>query len=255
MNFSNVKNPFQAPVVFLETVTSTMDESRRLAAQGAPHGTVVSADYQESGRGRTAGRSWTADRGKNLFATILLRYSARSIPQALTLRTGLAVSLAVEDLAPSLAGAIAVKWPNDIMIRGRKAAGILTEGDGKTVFIGLGVNAAQADFPEALRAKATSLLLEGCLTPDRERLLERILHRLHEELEPPAALPPWQDRLNARLYRRDQTVRFIPGPADSSQARIVEGRLAGIGPLGELLIIPQGEQTARSFITGELEVY
>ena len=253
MRVETIHNPFGAPVCFYDTVGSTMDVCRRLAAQGKPHGTVVSADYQEAGRGRSPGRLWIADRGKNLFCTILLRYGDISqLPQALTLRAGLAASLAVEDLAPSLSGAVALKWPNDIMIHDRKAVGILTEGDGKTVFIGIGMNVSQTVFPEPIRAGATSLLLalEGRPPPAREGLLERILHRLYEELELSAIGSSWQERLARRLYLRSQPVRFIPGPAGSDQ--LVEGTLAGVGPQGELLIIPQGETQARSFVTGEL---
>jgi BirA family biotin operon repressor/biotin-[acetyl-CoA-carboxylase] ligase len=253
MRVETIHNPFGAPVCFYETAGSTMDVCRRLAAQGKPHGTAVSADYQEAGRGRGPGRLWIADRGKNLFCTILLRYGDISqLPQALTLRAGLAVALAVEDQAPSLAGAAALKWPNDIMLHGRKAAGILTEGDGKTVFLGIGVNVSQTVFPEHIRTGATSLLLalEGRPPPAREGLLERILHRLYEEFELSAVGSSWQERLAGRLYLRNQPVRFIPGPAGSS--RVVEGTLAGIGPQGELRVIPRGETQALSFVTGEL---
>jgi BirA family biotin operon repressor/biotin-[acetyl-CoA-carboxylase] ligase len=258
MTFLSIVNPWNAPLYYHETVSSTMDESRALSARGAPHGTVVIADYQEAGRGRI-GRHWKADRGKNLFFTVLLRYrDITSIPQALTLRTGLAVSLAIEDFAPALKNAVRVKWPNDIMIDSRKAVGILAETDGKTVYIGIGVNTAQTAFPEEIGAKATSILLAlrtrqpavPDISAERAPLLERILAFLCREL---ASTGDWRQRLEERLYMKDRPVRFIAGGADSGCA--VEGILTGIGAGGELLIIPEGKTIPEAYITGELRVY
>ncbi|GHU92892.1 hypothetical protein FACS189479_03050 [Spirochaetia bacterium] len=263
-------NPFGAPVYHAATVSSTMDESRLLAEQGLPHGTVISADFQEAGRGRLRSRPWQADRGKNLFFTILLRYpKIEVIPQAITLKTGLAIARAIEDFAPPLAGRVQVKWPNDIMIdsggSARKIAGILTEGDGKQVFIGIGVNVAQTEFPPELRSRAGSIALAleavtgtaAASSPEfRFSLLEKILARLYGELETAKAeggSASWRERLTGRLYRRGEQVCFVDGAADSGKE--VAGVLAGIGSGGELLIIPNGESEAQAFVTGELRVY
>ena len=258
---NQISNPFGAPVYHEETVSSTMEIARVLAGENAGHGTVITADFQESGRGRLK-RPWVTERGKCLLFTILLRYgNVASIPEALTLRTGLAVSLAVEDLSPSLSGCVKVKWPNDVMIRTgrepaayRKLAGILTEGDGKTVFIGVGVNVAQRDFPEEYRSKAGSIIQAEAELPENARfvLLEKILGRLYGEIEKPLPLP-WHERLTQRLYKRGETVSFAIGAADSN--RLVEGTLSGLGPGGELLIIPRGEKAEKAFVTGELRVY
>ena len=256
MDILNLKNPFGAPVCREEIVTSTFDAARILARQNEPHGTVITADYQEAGRGRF-GRSWAAEKGKNLLFTILFRYGDFSlIPEALTLRTGLAVALAVEDLAPSLAGSVKVKWPNDIMIGSRKAAGILTEGDGKTVYIGVGVNVAQKAFPGEYRSKPASIIQ---LCPDlfegaRFILLEKILMRLYEEIENKEIEKPgaWRERLLERLYKLGETVTFAEGPVGSDH--LIEGTLCGIGSGGELLIIPKGETKEQAFVTGELQV-
>jgi BirA family biotin operon repressor/biotin-[acetyl-CoA-carboxylase] ligase len=264
-----LSNPFGAPVYHVETTTSTMDESRRLAAAGSPHGTAICADYQEAGRGRIRERSWNMERGGNLACTVLLRFGGiGDIPPALTLRTGLAVLSAIAGLVPALTDRLLVKWPNDIMIRfpgagepfredTRKIAGILTEGDGGAVFTGIGINVVQREFPPAYRRRAASLALalSGAAAPDpfppgfSFRLLEEILLRLHAEL---AEGNGWKRRIEERLYRRGEEVTFIDGAAGSENA--VEGRLAGIGPAGELLIVPRGETKTRSFITGELRV-
>ncbi|MDR2136302.1 MAG: biotin--[acetyl-CoA-carboxylase] ligase [Treponema sp.] len=280
-----VANSFEGPVYFEETVSSTMDVSRRLAAAGAPHGTVIVAGFQEAGRGRTAGRPWLGDAGLGLFFTLLLRCgSFASIPAALALKAGLAVSLAVEDFAPPLAGLVRIKWPNDVLVLlpggGRKIAGILCESDGSDVFVGIGVNTGQAAFPPGLERKATSLNLalaelgpgeadgdgagpavSGPGGDPRFALLELILNRLRRELDedPPgasesrAAGPLWRERLEERLYMKGRRVRFIAGEADSG--RPVEGLLRGVGPGGELVILPGDGGRERSFVTGELDLY
>ncbi|MDR0376987.1 MAG: biotin--[acetyl-CoA-carboxylase] ligase [Spirochaetaceae bacterium] len=256
MSFLTVSNPWNAPVYYYETVSSTMDAAYRLADQGEPHGTVAAADYQEAGRGR-AGRLWNAERGKNLFFTLILRYpDIAAFPRALTLRAGLAVSLAVEDFAPGLAGAVLVKWPNDVMIDARKVAGVLTEAKGGAVFLGIGINVAQIAFPGDISAKAGSILqaVRNRGGPDpaagRAVLLERILARLQEEL---ASAGPWRERLEERLYLKGRRVRFIAGGADSGRA--VDGVLAGIGAGGELLLIPGGGAAPEAWVTGELQAY
>jgi BirA family biotin operon repressor/biotin-[acetyl-CoA-carboxylase] ligase len=258
----DLSSPFGAPVCHADTVSSTMDEARLLAEQGLPHGTVLTADFQEAGRGRLRNRPWLADRGKNLFFTILLRYpKIEAIPQAITLKTGLAIAQAIEVFAPALIGTVQVKWPNDIMAGGmghtRKIAGILTEGDGAWVFIGIGVNVAQTEFPAELRSRAGSIALAlGTALPVESRfsLLEKILIRLHAELELTEDYPPtWRERLTERLYRKGEQVCFINGAADSGKE--ITGRLTGIGDGGELLIIPDGKTEARAFVTGELKVY
>ena len=267
MKLLNLKNPFNAPVYHEETLSSTFDAARILAAKNAAHGTVIAADFQEAGRGR-GGRSWAAERGKSLLFTILLHYDdIPSIPAALTLKTGLAVSLAVEDLIPAIAGSVKVKWPNDIIVcpdktqtaykaqAAFKAAGILTETDGKTVYIGAGVNVAQTEFPQDVRGKAGSLIQAFPALGDDARfiLLEKILTRLHEEIELPRQAENWRVRLERRLYKKGEAVTFAPGAADTDC--LIEGTLSGISAAGELLIIPRGAAAPRAFASGELRVY
>jgi BirA family biotin operon repressor/biotin-[acetyl-CoA-carboxylase] ligase len=256
-----IPNPFGARVYYRETLSSTMDESRLLAARGEPHGTVICAGSQEAGRGRR-GRPWNAAPGESLLFTVLLRYPGlAALPRAVTLRAGLALSLAVEDFAPPLAGRVRVKWPNDLMVDSRKAAGVLAEGDGETLSIGMGVNVAQTRFPEAFRAKAVSLALvlgeaaAAALGPDSPfLLLEKILPRLCRELGPPeTGGAPWRERLEGRLYLKGRPVRFFPGGAGSLPP--LEGILEGVGPEGELLLTPPGAPGPVPYAAGELDVY
>jgi BirA family biotin operon repressor/biotin-[acetyl-CoA-carboxylase] ligase len=252
-------NPFAAPVFFLETTSSVMLDIRALAGRGEPHGTVVLADVQEAGRGRGENRSWKAEKGKNLLLALLLRYlDAASMPPALTLRTALALLRAIEDLVPALRGSLRVKWPNDVMLpvdgAYRKTAGILAEGDGACVYVGVGVNVAQTLFPEDIRNKAGSiaLALGGAALPEDLcfSLLGAFLGRLREDIEGGLS-PLWRERLEERLYLRGNRARFLAGVVGASQ--MVEGLLCGLGEGGELLI--QTANGVESFITGELEAY
>jgi BirA family biotin operon repressor/biotin-[acetyl-CoA-carboxylase] ligase len=256
-----ILNSFNAPVYYEETVSSTMDVSRKLERENSPHGSVILADFQEAGRGRKQDRRWEMERGENLSFTILLRYSAiENIPSALTLRAGLAVCLAIEDFAPSLQGSCLVKWPNDILIKSargegyKKAVGILCEAEEGNVHLGIGINAAQKEFPPHLLEKAVSIALaaERDISHDeRFTLLERIISRLHSELDAADSANNWKPRLEQKLYKKDEQVLFIEGAAGSGKE--IKGRLAGITDSGELLITPDGETHAHSFITGELE--
>jgi BirA family biotin operon repressor/biotin-[acetyl-CoA-carboxylase] ligase len=242
-----------------------MDVSSVLASQGEPHGTVITADFQAKGRGRIRERSWDMERGENLPFTILLRYARiEDIPPALTLRAGLAVALAVENFAPALAGRVRIKWPNDVLIAGekteaaQKVAGILAEADGGNVHIGIGVNVAQKNFPGHLQEKATSVSLAAnrkIESGERFTLLEKILARLYEGIGTLIAASPvptlcWRERIEERLYKKGERVCFMQGAVDSGEK--VTGTLFGIGPGGELLIVPDGETEARGVVTGEL---
>jgi BirA family biotin operon repressor/biotin-[acetyl-CoA-carboxylase] ligase len=255
-----IRNPFNALVYCEETVSSTMDVSRKLAREDSPHGSVILADFQEAGRGRKRDRRWEMERGANLSFTILLRYSGiGNIPSALTLRAGLAVCLAIEDFAPSLQGSCLVKWPNDILIKSvrgegyKKAVGILCEAEEGNVHLGIGINAAQKEFPSHLREKAVSIALAAgrdISQEERFALLEKILSRLYGELDAADNVNNWKPRLEQKLYKKDEHVLFIEGAAGSGKE--VKGVLAGITNSGELLITPDGEKKARPFITGEL---
>jgi len=272
MTTLDMKNPFNAPVYHEEIVSSTMDVSRQLAARGAQSGTVITADFQEAGRGRIRGRIWEMEKGAGLCFTVLLRYSRiEDIPAALTLRAGLAVSLAIEDcvMEASLSkeksqGMIKIKWPNDIMIGGRKAAGILCEANEEVVHIGVGINVTQKEFPVHLREKAANVManndqfiLNGGESFNNVRfyLLEKILNEIYKELDAEESGKDtggesWKRRIERRLYKKGEQVLFIEGAAGSG--REVRGRLAGIGDGGELIILPENENKERSFITGEL---
>jgi len=253
METLRILNPFNASVYYMDTVDSTMNASRRLMLDGEPHGTVIAAGFQEEGRGRVQGRAWLMEKDMSLPFTILLRYPyTEEIPAVLSLRTGLSVSLAIEDFAPSLINKVKVKWPNDIIINSKKAAGVLCEADGGNVYIGIGINVAQKEFPLPLADKAVSIALAAGIdiAPEqRFSLLEKVLMRLYTEL---VLAADWNSHLDQRLYKKGEKVVFIEGAAGSGKE--IKGCLTGISDNGELLILPDGETSTRSFITGELKL-
>lgn len=159
------------------SLSSTQDFARRLAADGAPDGTVVVADYQTRGRGRFS-RPWVAEAGANLLVSVLLRphVPPSRLPQ-LSLMAAVASAEAIRDFSGLGAG---IRWPNDLMVGERKVAGILSEsasvrGGIDYAAVGIGVNVNQTDFPGEITHRATSLALELGAPLDREGLLEALL--------------------------------------------------------------------------------
>lgn len=150
-----------------ECVDSTMTIAAKLAAEGCASGTIVVADQQTAGIGRH-GRTWISEKGVGLYTSIVLRLpvEARALPVVM-LALGLATQEAiahVASLAPDL------RWPNDVLLGGRKCAGILAQLEGDAVIAGIGINVTQTGFPPSLATPATSLLLAGARV-DREDLL------------------------------------------------------------------------------------
>lgn len=163
--------PVGRPRLHLRETTSTNDRARALAEARAPHGTLVTAGRQTAGRGRQ-GRTWAAPAGRALLCSLVLREHDELLP----LRAGLAVADVAGDGA-------AVKWPNDVLLDGRKLAGILVEARPQAgwAVLGIGVNVAVAleDLPEALRDRAASLQRPvAALEPTLTELLERLGERL-----------------------------------------------------------------------------
>jgi BirA family transcriptional regulator, biotin operon repressor / biotin---[acetyl-CoA-carboxylase] ligase len=201
------------PRLHLRRTDSTNERARELAIGGAPHGTLVTAAEQTAGRGRQ-GRTWTAPAGRALLCSVVLHEFPRLLP--------LAAGVAVAELVG--AGAT-IKWPNDVLLDGRKVAGILVEGrprEGWAV-LGIGLNVALAleDFPPELRQTAGTLGLE----PDTiEPTLARLLERLDQWLV--ADAPAVLEAVRGRDALRDRWIRWLGN----------EGRAAGIDDDGRLLV-------------------
>ena len=212
------------PRLHLRATTSTNDRARELAQAGTPHGTVVTAAQQTAGRGRQ-GRTWSAPPGRALLLSVVLRDPPALLP--------LAAALAVAEVAGADAQ---IKWPNDVLLDGRKVAGILAEGrpqDGWAV-LGVGLNVALRieDLPPQLHATAGTLGLEPA---DVEPTLERLLDALERSLALDEATLLGAYR--ARDALRGREVTWTAG----------HGRAAGIDGTGRLVVeLPDGGRTALS---------
>jgi BirA family biotin operon repressor/biotin-[acetyl-CoA-carboxylase] ligase len=155
-----------------KTIGSTMTEASRLAAEGAPSGTVVGADEQTAGRGRH-GRSWHSEPGSGLYVSVILRHNFT--PLTLPLVT-LALGLAVRDAILTANGTLCdLRWPNDVLIGSRKCAGILAQLEGSAIIAGIGMNVNHSEFPVELGETATSLRLATGRPHSREELLIALL--------------------------------------------------------------------------------
>lgn len=219
------------------SVPSTNDVLRAAGAAGSPAGTCAIAEHQSQGRGRL-GRRWEAPEGTALLLSVLLRPGPGGSPAAaavLPLRIGLAIAEAIASLAPVTPG---LKWPNDVLLDGRKTAGILCEAAADFVVAGIGVNVGQGveDFPPELRDQATSLRLAAGAAPSRAALAGAILRRLA-----PLFTAPHQplslveiERFTALDVLAGRPIRVDDAPS---------GIAIGVTPLGSLLADVNGERT------------
>lgn len=167
-----------------ETVDSTQKIAHRLGLENVPEGTVVIADEQVGGKGRMD-RVWHSPKDTGVWMSIILK-PAIPLPKTpqLTLLTAVAIVQAIHDCTGLEAH---IKWPNDIMLQGKKVTGILTELQAEAdqvhaVIIGIGINVNQskADFPLELQSIATSLSIEKNEPVSRAEMIRAIFHRLEK---------------------------------------------------------------------------
>ncbi len=222
-------------MVHHDATTSTNDVARRLGASGAAAGTVVLAEEQTGGRGRQ-GRRWAAPRGRSLTLSVLVRDEPAGAP-LLPLASALAVCEACELIA---AVQCLIKWPNDVLVDGRKIAGILIEARPQerwaVVGIGLNVDTDEHELEPELRVTAGSLRIATGSTIDRERVLEALLDALSHWIGPGAAHSG--DRVVAAYAARDALRgRRIAWSAGDRQ---LEGEAAGIDEAGNLVVFLDG---------------
>lgn len=166
-------------VTYYETCSTTQTIAHDDAQNGAPDGTLIIAEEQIAGKGRLA-RPWSSVARKGIWMSLIIRPSLmpQQAPQ-MTLVAAVAIVRAIEEVVKIEA---TIKWPNDIMIKGKKITGILTELQSdpdrvKAIIIGIGmnINHDKDDFPEEIQPIATSLKLESGETIDRSRLISEIL--------------------------------------------------------------------------------
>jgi len=167
-------------------IGSTNTAAMQAAAESAPEGSVFLAEEQTAGRGRGT-NSWDSQRSAGIYCSVILRPALPpSEVLVITLAAGLAVHAAVEDLGLRLSSPLDLKWPNDVLIGGRKVCGILTEMNSEPtsvryIVVGVGINVNQASFPAELEALATSLRMASDSELSRVELTAALLKSLHRE--------------------------------------------------------------------------
>lgn len=240
-------NPFSdAPVYYREVTGSTMEDSKSDASRGIIHGTVYRAGFQQRGRGRIKGRIWESEKGQNLIFTVVLkRENLKQELNFLPLIAGVALAGSVGELTGRN---FELKWPNDLLYKGCKTAGILCEADSEYFYCGMGINCNQKEFPEVINNSATSLfniIKEKIILDD---LLSLILKHFKLYLESGSL---WRSELNEILYKKNEIIEVLQGQAGSSLK--IRGKNLGIGEDGQL-ILEQSEGKLMEIYAGEIEL-
>jgi BirA family biotin operon repressor/biotin-[acetyl-CoA-carboxylase] ligase len=241
---------FGHPIYLYLQIGSTNDEAKRLAEGGAPEGLLVVAEEQTAGKGRL-GRQWLTPPGAALALSVILRPALPTLrAMRLTMLAGLAVCEAVQQVAGLAAQ---LKWPNDVLINGKKAGGILVEGglvnDQLTyAVVGIGLNVSFVPDPASVEFPATSLNAEAGREIDRARLLRAILAALESRYpqllaNDPALAQAWAARL---------TLLHTPITLHSAEG-VWHGQATGVDDDGALLLQLETGETRR-ILAGDVKL-
>jgi BirA family biotin operon repressor/biotin-[acetyl-CoA-carboxylase] ligase len=232
-----------------EVIGSTQDEARRLASDGAPHGFLVWAGEQTAGRGRLD-RRWESPPVGLWFSVVLRPGTPAARMAALPLAVGAAVGSALQ----AHAGGVRMKWPNDVLVDGRKLAGILVEGqvaagvmDYAVAGVGVNLEHPPGGFPAEISATATALADVSPTTPRRARLLAALLGAIEAEYDELQAHGPGQAR-ERWLELADTIGREVVARAGGEEVR---GRAVDLDADGNLVV--EGTAGRRVISFGEVE--
>ena len=243
--------PFARRIHHFFKVDSTNTVAMRMAERGEPHGALVLAEEQTGGRGR-AGRSWVSEKSTGIYCTILLR---PPIPPAhaplLTLVAGLAArDAAAEDLdtVPD------IRWPNDLLVGGKKFGGILTEMHAEPdrihyAVVGIGMNVNQSKMPSEIAEIATSLKIETKKSHSRLELLIRMLHhfnRYYDQFLTSGAQPILRRFAEVSSYFRGKRVRI------TTHTETFTGTTAGLEPSGVLRVARDDGKGTDLILSGDV---
>lgn len=244
-------------ILYYDVTDSTNQRIKQAGDEGAPHGTLAVADRQTAGRGRR-GRTWESPAGSSIYMSILLRPDvAPNKASMLTLVMALSVAEGIRECVGSGEDVpeLQIKWPNDIIINGKKLVGILTEMSAQVdyinhVTVGVGINVNMTEFPEEIADTATSLRLECGHTVKRAPLIAAVMERLEENYEiflETEDLSGLLERYSTLLINRDRDVLII-GQKEKYQAHAL-----GIDNTGEL-IVKKEDGTLEKIYAGEVSV-
>lgn len=229
-----VANPWGGTCWYTPETFSTMDDARDLEARGEPGGSLVVAGYQSQGVGRHQGRNWLSAPGDSLLFTVFWPASLFAVPTfAPSLVVGLGVCRWLQGLAWAASPQIALKWPNDVYLDGRKVAGILVRSrlsstGPHSYHAGVGINLRQQHFAGEFRQQPTSLALHGVSLSPEVALGELLPH-----LQAALALVDPKTACEGLLWRRGE-VLSVQVPDTGST--VVEGAVLGLDAAGGLRV-------------------
>ena len=241
---------FGSKVFAFDTIDSTNNCARALAGCWAEEGTLVFAERQTAGKGRL-GRSWLANPYENLTFSLVLRPTLP--PAALNLLPLYAAVAVAEAIEHETGLSVECKWPNDLLIGGKKSAGILLEGSLKEegldyVVLGIGVNVNQTSFPDDISPRATSLKAEAGRDIDRILLLREILKTLETRYTSIMKkgfhnlIPLWLSRTT--MLNKEISV--------SQDGTVISGIVKGLSPEGALILDAGG--TEKTLFAGDVTI-
>ena len=213
---------------YFHAIDTTMREAAALAAAGLPPGTTVIAEQQTAGQGRH-GHAWHSEPSVGLYFSILLAPRRAAIP-TLTMALGLATA---EAITQSTALPCDLRWPNDVLVNGKKVAGILAQLTESAAIAGIGINVNHQRFPAELADEATSLLLESSHEQSREAILIALLPAVdrYVALLAHSGPDPILELFSTRsTYATGKRVVVHQG------ASILQGTTAGLNPAGFLVV-------------------
>lgn len=238
-------------IVYYDVTDSTNIQAKRLAEEGASHGTLVVAGRQEAGRGRR-GRSWESPEKDGIFMTLLLRPDFKPKEASmLTIVAAMAVTKAIQTMYGIRAG---IKWPNDIVLNGKKICGILTEMNTEIdainyVVVGIGINISNRKFESEASFIATSLEAESGKTIHRAKLIAAVLEQFefyYDKFCKAKDLSDIMEEYNRYLVNMDRQVRILDPKEPFT------GISRGITEKGELIVT--AENGTKLVSSGEVSV-
>lgn len=241
-------------VVYLEETDSTNEDAYRLAVSGVDEGWVVIARNQRKGKG-SRGRVWSSPGGQNVYLSLVLRPKVSAEKASLlTILSAIAVAETVNEYIPK---GVSIKWPNDVLVDGRKISGILlemgTDKNGDRFFvvgIGMNINSTKIEIPAELVDTATSLYLEIGYAVSIKDVLFKLFYRLDF----------WYGRYNDRgfeeIIKRFRAMCTTIGKRVSVMVedKVVDGLALGVDEDG-FLLVEDDRGAVRKVISGELKSY
>ncbi|MCR5747059.1 MAG: biotin--[acetyl-CoA-carboxylase] ligase [Lachnospiraceae bacterium] len=239
-------------LLFFDEIDSTNDELKRRAEAGAGEGLIAVADIQNKGKGRR-GRAWATPAGVNIAMSYLLRPSLS--PEIAPMMTLIMAMAAAEGIRKVSGLDVKIKWPNDIVVNGKKLVGILTEMTAEPdyiheVIVGTGINVNTEEFPEEIRETATSMRIEGGRTYSRAETVAEVtgaFEKYYEIFCDTGDLSALRSDYNKICVNAGAKVRVLDPKGE------YDGTAEGIDDRGELIVIKEDGSRTKVF-AGEVSV-